>query len=616
MAASPVPPSSKTPAAAVRRLGRFELLKLLGKSVRSMVWLVHDPRAQQELILAIPRNQPADAPALERWMQAVRKAARLNHPHLAHVVEVGEQDRWPFVAYDRANGLTLAEKLSPQGLAATDVARWMAQALDGLAFVHEGGIVHRDVQPHMLLLSDQGNLRVMGLEVALDQVDGGDTPTIARSLSVDPNQLRAQRDAAQRDVLAIGLVMHHLLVGTPALEEADVGRVMERLPPLGPEFVRLPWSMARPVPEPLRAIVNRSTDRQERQRYRTARTFAHALAGWLDAESNQGGGPLALLLDRVRTVGALPALPGGTLRAARLMRMERERTNELADLVLRDLALAFELLRVVNTAKVRGTQVAGNGPVLTVRRAIAMIGLQGVQRAAQTLRPWPGPLDEQGARDLHALIERVKRAGRVAQSLRPAGYDAEVVYLVTLMQSLGRLVVQYHFPDEAAQIRRLMQPAPSAKPGEPDEPGMTEETAAFAVLGADIETLGAAVARQWGMDDEVMHMIRRLPTDKPVRTLEGDGEVLRAVGSLGNEVTDAIGLPAAQVTPALTRIAQRYGRALNLTLKDLQEAVQVAAHMGSGDELVTEEEAAVPDTLPMPMEAPAPDVETLTGDER
>ena len=69
---------------------------------------------------------------------------------------------------------------------------------------------------------------------------------------------------------------------------------------------------------------------------------------------------------------------------------------------------------------------------------------------------------------MQRLIERCQRAGRVALALRPAGYDAEVVYLMTLLQSLGRLVVHYHFPDEAAQIRRLMQPAPSAREGEPE----------------------------------------------------------------------------------------------------------------------------------------------------
>lgn len=614
-AASAIPPSARPPAVApaVRRLGRFELLKLLGKSSRTMVWLVHDPRAQQDLVLVIPRHQPADAAALERWLQGARKAARLNHPHLAHVVEVGEQERWPYAAYDRANGQTLAEQLDPKGMAPLDAARCLWQALDGLAFAHEAGVAHRDLQPHMLLVSEQGTVRLIGFEVAIEEAGpSGEPSTIARSLSVDPTQLRAQRDSATRDVLALGVVMVHLMVGQPALDEPDVAKVIQRLPPQGQEFVRLPWSMARPVAEPLRAIVNRSVDRQERQRYRTARAFAHALQGWIDAEANQGGGPAAQLLDRVRAIGPLPALPGGTLRASRLMRMERERTNELAELVLRDLALAFELLRVVNTAKVRGTQVAGNGPVLTVRRAIAMIGLEGVQRAAQGLRPWPGPLDEQGARELAQLIERVKRAGRIAQSLRPAGYDAEVVYLVAMMQSLGRLVVQFHFPDEAAQVRRLMLPEPSPKAGDPDLPGMTEETAAFAVLGADIETLGATVARHWGMDDDVMHMIRRLPTHTPVRTPEGDADILRAVGSLGNEVVDAMSLPALQVNAALQRVAQRYARALNVTLKDLQEAVAGVAHSGGGDELVSEEEEAIP-TLPMTMDGGDEDEQPPTG---
>jgi non-specific serine/threonine protein kinase len=584
VATSSVPPPSKPPV--VRRLGHFELLQLLGKSARTMVWLVNDLRTRQDMIVVLPRVAPATA-AFEQWCQGVRKAARLNHPNLARVVEVGDHERWPYAAYERSNGSTLAERISAQGLPAADVARWSIQALEGLAFAHEAGVSHRDLQPHMLLLNEQGTLRVMGFEVALDdapaEVGGG------RTLSVGTDQLRAQRDAAQRDVVGLGLVMHHLLVGKPALDEPDVGRVIERLPPLGQEFVRLPWNLPRPVPEPLRAIVNRTSDRQERQRYRNARTLAHALTGWLETESQQGGGPLAQLLERVRTIGPLPGLPGGSMRAAQLAKMERERTNELAELVMRDLALAFELLRVVNTAQMRNSQTGGNGPVLTLRRAIAMIGIEGVQRAAQTLRPWPGPLSPQGAADLQQLIERSKRAGRIAQALRPAGYDPEVVYLITLLQSLGRLVVQYHFPDEAAQIRRLMLPEPSQRPGEPDEPGMSEEGAAFAVLGADIESLGTAVARQWGLDDSVLQMIRRLPTQSPVRSADSDEEVLRALASAAHEVADVLVLPAPQVAGALARVSQRYARLLELGVRDIQAAVQGAMNDPDGHDLMQDE---------------------------
>jgi non-specific serine/threonine protein kinase len=285
--------------------------------------------------------------------------------------------------------------------------------------------------------------------------------------------------------------------------------------------------------------------------------------------------------------------------------MERERTNELAFVVLEDIALAFEMLRAVNTAQVRGAQVAGSGPVLTVRRAIAMMGLDGVRHAALALREWPGPLDERGAQELQRMIDRVKRSGRIAQALRPAGYDSEVVYLVTLLQNLGWLVVQYHFADEVRQIRRLMQPGPPLNAGEPVEPGMSEESASFAVLGVDIEAVGIAVARHWGLDDTVIHMLRRLPMTTAVRTIENDDDMLRAVGSCANETLEASALPAAQAPAALARVAQRYARALNITLKDLQLALQPGVPAKA-------KEAAQPDAEPVPAgDSPSPDLPTM-----
>lgn len=552
-------------AGALRYFGRWQLLRLLGKSRRSMAWAVAAPSSDHEWMLVLPRVQPVGAAALERWTQAVQRGARRDHPHLAPALEVGVQDGWPYAAYDLAGHATLADRLAGNGLPGAEAAALAIQALQGLAFAHEGGVAHRDLQLWHWLVDDAGQVRLAGLEVAGEPAD---TPGVA------PDALREQRDAAERDVLALGVLLHHLLAGHPALDEPDTGTVIDRLPPAGRDIVRLSWTTSHPVADALRAIANRSTDRQERQRYRNARTLARALEGWLKAEADTASGPLALLSDRLRAAGALPSQPGAAAQAARMAAMERERTNELAEVVLQDPALAFELLRMVNSASVRGAQLSGSGPVLTVRRAIAMVGLDGVRRAAAALRPWPGPLDTAGAASLERQVARAKRAARVALALRPAGYDAEVVYLVTLLQSLGRLVVQYHFADEAAQIRRLMQPAPSPRPGEPDDPGMTEEAAAFAVLGAGIEAIGAAVARHWGLDDSVLKMLRRLPVDAPVHTPDDDDDMLRLIASAAMEAVDALALPAHQVAGGLQRVVQRYARTLALTLKDLQAALQ------------------------------------------
>ncbi len=569
--------SPATPNRAVRMLGRYQLLRLLGKSAQTMLWLALDTNGDVEVMVALPRVQPADRDALGAWVARVGRTGRLKHPRLARVLDVGEHERWPYAVYERGHFVTWGEKLTPKGLPGHELTQWSVQVLQGLAFAHEAGSAHRDLQPYSLLVDDAGNVKLLGLEIV-------DAEAFAQSFIVPAaetdgqqaamDERRMQRLAAEIDVLAFGLVMHQVLAGTAPLEEADVGKVVGRLPPFGHEMVRLPWTVPRPIAEPLRAIVNRATDRQERQRYRSARTFERALEGWLQATSDQDAGPITLLLGRMRSVGLLPAMPGGADRAARLALLEAGHTHELSSVVLQDFALSFELLRMVNFAQTQAGH-NGSGAVLAIHRAIAMVGLDGVRQAALSLRPWPGPLNAEAAGALDALMGRVKRAGAIARALQPAGYDQEVVFLITALQNLGWLVVQYHFPDEAAQIRRLMQPVAAARPDEPDEPGMTAEGASFAVLGIDIDALGAAVMHHWGLDDGVQHMVRRAPPTGPIHTPSSDVDMLRLVASCANDVLDAAGLPPRQAAAGLHRVAQRYGRALDITLKDLQDALQL-----------------------------------------
>ena len=559
--------ASSSPASspkAVRHLGRFQLLRLLGKSERCMAWLVSDPRVGQELALVLPRTQLADEPALQRWLDKARKAARIEHPGLAHAVEVGQHERWPFITYDCGTGVTLAERLSHKGLAPQDLVPAMLPVLGGLAFAHEAGQVHHDLQLTMLLVADSGLCRLMGLGVALDPPGTG-------------ADLQSRRKAAERDVLAFGLLLHHALVGAPPLDKTDVNQVIALMPPTGRDLVRLPRSGIGMMAEALRAIVNRSTDRQERQRYRNARTFERALQGWLKSEGEPGGGPLNQLVDRIRSAGLLPAMPGCQARTAHLDRQERQRTIELAEIVLQDVSLSFEIMRSVNGPRMRGALGQGSGPILTIRRAITMIGLDGVRQAARVLKPWPGAMAPAHLPEMTALIERVQKAGRIAQRLRPPGYDPELVFVLTLLQNLGRLVVQYHCAEEAVQIRRLMQPAPPTRPGEVEDPGMSEEGAAFAVLGVDIESVAHALGKQWGLDEPTLLMMRRLPVAAPVHNGERDVELLRMAASCANEVVDVQLLPVPLRAAGLQRVALRYGRGLGLSLKDVLDAA--AGHL-------------------------------------
>lgn len=581
MPAIHVPSTATAAGAGMRSFGRFVLQRLLGKSDLSMTWLVHDPRSDQDLMLLMPREQPRDAAALEAWLEQARRASRLAHPQLAAVIEVDRQEHWPYLASDRALGLTLPEWLAQHGPPQVpDAALWVTQVLRGLAYAHDAGMAHQDLQAHHVLIDELGRARLLGLGVVgSGSVPGAATMAVAPISSSTLADSSLQRDAAQRDVLAVGLLLHGLLAGEPAFVEPDLQRAVARMRPHGREHLRLPRLTPKPVPEPLRSIVDRAVGAQERLRYRNARTLLRALEGWHDSHERGGaGGPVGLLLDRLSTLGVLPTAPGIAARVTRLTRMEQGRTLEMAELILQDLGLSFELLRTVNSAAVRAAQLVGSGPVLTVRGAILMLGLDGVRNAAAALRDWPGPLDAAGALALKNLTARVRAAGHVAQAVRPAGFDAEVVFLVTALQNLGRLVVQYHFAQEAAQIRELTHPPASDGDGPVETAGLSEEAAGYAVLGCDVEAMGSVVARHWGLPDDVLHMTRRLAPNAPVRQAERDDDLIRATASCANELVDLLDEPVSRQSTGIDRVAQRYARVMGVTRRDLEQALRHLDH--------------------------------------
>lgn len=555
----------------LRSFGRFELRALLSKSARALSWRVHDERHGQELMLCMPRDKPNSAAALEHWLRMAQAGERVQHPNLAPVFEIGQVEGWPYVAYDRGLGETLDERLARQAAPLPiDAAGWIAQLLEGLAFAHEAGHAHRDIQPAAVLIDANDKVRLVGLEVAQEVFPAHvDFNTVTR---------RAVRESAEEDVLCVGLLLNRLLSGKPVLEENDLQHVVQQMQPSGAqpgrEIVRLGWETPHPIPDPLRAICNRATDRLARQRYHLARSFWRALDGWRTAASHDTGGPIALLMDKLQRIGHLPTTTTGMHRFTAGSGLEAQHASALSELVLKDMALSLELVRRVNNALRQSGHVGET--VLNMQRAIQMLGLDGLQLAANALKPWPGPLAPVAAEMLHQLMARVTKAGQVAQALRPAGYDAEVVQLITVMQNLGRLLLQYHFPDDAQQIRQLMVP-PEPTEEQPKPTSLNEQAAAYAVLGCDLDALGAAVARHWGLGDELLQMIRRQPQDAPVHAPRSDADAIRLTCSLANELVDALALPEARRRPAIEATTRRYAKALGLGLREVLEALNPGA---------------------------------------
>jgi non-specific serine/threonine protein kinase len=560
--------SATTPAAASpRRIGGYELLSLLGRSTQSMLWLAQDDSGM-EVHLLLPRQQPADAAARQAWTENASRAARLQHPRIAKVLEVGVADRWPFVVSARAQGVTLAERLrSDENVTAPQAAQWLCDFLPGLAFLHEGDALHGDVGLHTILIDPQGRALLMpfgGGDPAVSPA-AGISPTGSASRPLEPN---AERTAIERDVFASGLVLYRLLAGAPALDEEDLPTAVVRAQR---EIVRLGWAVRIPIPEALRAVTNRATEREPTRRYLGARSLERALQGWIDAQAEGGGGVLALLMDRLRLVGHLPMLPSTMARLRVAVSTDRLRIREVTEVIIQDPALSFELWRRATAAQFGNPS---STPTLTVSRAVQLLGVEGLQRTANNLRVWPGHLSPVAADALGKEMSKALTAAHVARTLCPADMDGEVAYLIALLQNLGPLLMHFHFPDEALQIAHLREPAESGKPG------MDEATAAFAVIGVEIDDLAMAVARHWRLDESLQKAMVRVPTDISVQPPSTRDEMLRLLASAASEAVLASLVPeakgAAGSAAALQRVNQRYARPLVLAPNELTSAFEQA----------------------------------------
>lgn len=161
-------------AAPLRRLGRFELLRELGRGAQARVWLAHDPRLDREVALKL-LDPDADADAVSQWLHEARAVSRLTHPNIVPVFEADAHEGQSYLVFEFVDGPTLAAaRRSRPTMPAREAVQLLLGVLDALAAAHEQGIVHRDLKPSNILLGRDGRARVMdfGIAARTSQADG------------------------------------------------------------------------------------------------------------------------------------------------------------------------------------------------------------------------------------------------------------------------------------------------------------------------------------------------------------------------------------------------------------------------------------------------------------
>src|SRR5262249_47753184 len=189
----------------------------------------------------LARNLSSDETAKARFVREARTAGALDHPNIATVHDICEQDGELFIVMALYEGETLKRKLEKGRLAVDEVLDILRQVLLGLEFAHGAGIVHRDIKPANVLVTKRGTVKILdfGLAKLLSDSQAQTMPQTGQAMGtvlyMPPEQLRGQAVDSRSDLWALGALAHELLSGVPPFQAdssaSTAVRILHDAPP-------------------------------------------------------------------------------------------------------------------------------------------------------------------------------------------------------------------------------------------------------------------------------------------------------------------------------------------------------------------------------------------------
>jgi hypothetical protein len=251
------------------------------------------------------------------------------------------------------------------------------------------------------------------------------------------------------------------------------------------------------------------------------------------------------------------------LNIQRMATSETESISSITNEILKDVALTNKLLRLVNSA-----HFAQSSSIATVSRAVSLVGLHGIRNMTFSLVLLEHMHDKTNAQMLKEEYLRGLLAGSIASELARTSAQAEEAFIGALFQNLGRMLAQFYFPTDAANIRALMSSKTHA---------LSEEAASIIVLGISFEALGVGVARAWGLPESIQRCMTPPSGDPPPWVAADLAHQVRWISRAANDMADIVLQADPKVLDSLLDVAaRRFSKALGLSHDQVQAATNTA----------------------------------------
>jgi serine/threonine-protein kinase len=259
---------------------QYIIQRKLGEGGMGTVYLAEDTLLERQV--AIKELNISASPVSEavgnRFQQEALALARLNHPNITHLYAFLPKDDTYWMVMEYVNGNTLEEWLKIHGQMRPAIAcSIIIQILDGLCHAHRKGIIHRDLKPANVMISEEGEVKVMDFGIARIRNSQRITQhgkSVGTLEYMAPEQIQGKEGDERTDIYAAGNILYELLCGQPPFRADTDYHLMkaklEEAPPVLP-------ALANVTPAPLKSIILKALERKPEKRFETASAFRDAL---------------------------------------------------------------------------------------------------------------------------------------------------------------------------------------------------------------------------------------------------------------------------------------------------------------------------------------------------
>lgn len=509
-------------------IGRFEVTQCLGKGMQGKVYLGRDPILDRQVALKLISPAGDDLAYSENVISEARIAARISHPNVIPIYEVGLYESSPLLVFEYIDGITLNNYIHKHGrFTEKSAINLMHQIADGMKCAHEQSIAHLDLSSNNIMMDKAGIPRIMdfGLAHVISATDVIQNSKIAMGTPryMAPENLTGRELTQATDIFTLGLLFYELLTGTPAFNYKNMNDII-----VATKNVKIDWGKLQhlAISNEVIAILRDMLQLEPANRYQSASTLISELDELIAMQDHEDRGSVSLNF-LLRRLQRRPEFPACSHSIAEINRLTDESSNtnfnQLGAVIIRDYSLTNRIMKIANSVIFD----RGNEGVKTISQAISRLGLKLVRMICNGLLLFNQADNKDN--DLKDVLVASFVAGLISRHITAIKNKrlAEEAFICGMFHNLGNHLLIFYLPDEYDEIKTLIKEGEEAQQAERN------------VLSTTTASLGMAVAEKWNFPETIINCMKRLPQGL-LAPPNNDNNILSHAANYANELCSLI----------------------------------------------------------------------------